>query len=85
MLKLTEHVGIIIFLLYKQKTRWNSNIQNFYSEILNENFRSGMFLWRHNYVTPWPIVLILVCIIREGQYLPIDTKIHFLGGSVWKI
>ena len=58
MLKLTEHVGIIIFLLYKQKTRWNSGIQNFYSEILNFRlfyakyyiaiFRSGMFLWRHN-------------------------------------
>ena len=35
MLKLTEHVGITIFLLYKQKTQWNSDIQNFYSEILN--------------------------------------------------
>ena len=23
------------FLLYKQKTRWNSDIQNFYSEILD--------------------------------------------------
>ena len=35
MLKLTEHVGITIFFLYKQKTRWNSDIQNFYSKILN--------------------------------------------------
>ena len=35
MLKLTEHVGITISLLYKQKTWWNSDIQNFYSEILN--------------------------------------------------
>ena len=35
MLKLTEHVGITIFLLYKQKTRWNSDIQNFYNKILN--------------------------------------------------
>ena len=43
MLKLTEHVGITISLLYKQKkqktkqkqNRWNSDIQNFYSEILN--------------------------------------------------
>ena len=35
MLKLTEHVEITIFLLYKQKTRWNSDIQNFCSEILN--------------------------------------------------
>ena len=35
MLKLTEHVGITIFLLYKQKSRWNSDIQSFYSDILN--------------------------------------------------
>ena len=38
MLKLTEHVGITISLLYKQKKkkkRWKSDIQNFYSEILN--------------------------------------------------
>ena len=34
-LKLAEHVGITTFLLYKQKTPWNSDIQNFYSEILN--------------------------------------------------
>ena len=47
-------------------------------------FRSGLFLWRHNYVTPWPIVLILVCMNREGQYLPIDTKINLIEGSVRK-
>ena len=35
MLKLTKHVGITILLLYNQKTRWNSDIQNLYSEILN--------------------------------------------------
>ena len=97
MLKLTEHIGITISLLYKQKTRWNSDIQNFYSEILNFRlfhakksqfslmFRSGMSLWRHNYVTTWLIVLILVCMDRKGPYLPIDTKINFIGGSVWKI
>ena len=54
MLKPTEHVRITIFLLYKQKPRWNSDIQNFYSKILNflnfrlfskkiAIFRSGMF------------------------------------------
>ena len=48
-------------------------------------FRSGMFLWRHNYVTPWPYVLILVCMNREGPYLPIDTKINFIGSSIRKI
>ena len=35
MLTLAEHVDITIFLLYKQKIRWNSDIQNFYSEIVN--------------------------------------------------
>ena len=35
MLKLTEHVVITISLLYKQKPQWNTDIQNFYSEILN--------------------------------------------------
>ena len=35
MLKLTEHFGITISLLYKQKTRLNSDIQIFYSEIWN--------------------------------------------------
>ena len=35
MLKLTEHVGITISLLYKQKTRWNFDIQNIYSKIFN--------------------------------------------------
>ena len=34
-LKLTKHIGITTFLFNKQKTRWNSDIQNFYSEILN--------------------------------------------------
>ena len=96
MLKLTEHVEITIFLLYKQKTRWNSDIQNFYSEILNflnfplfsagnRNFQVRHVLWRHKYVTPWLIVLILVCMDRGGSYLPIDTKINFIGGSVRKI
>ena len=35
-LKLREHVGITIFFLHKQKTFWykNSDIQNFYGEIL---------------------------------------------------
>ena len=96
-LKLTKHVRITIFLLYKQKICWNSDIQNFFSEIMIFfNFRlffakklqfSGpaCFLLRHNYVTLWPIVLILVCMDRESPYLPIDTKINYKGGSVRKI
>ena len=89
MLKPIEHVGSTIFLLYKQKTRWNSDIQNFYSEILNfslffaknRNFQVRHVLWRHNYVTSCPIVLILVCMSREGPYQPIDIKINFIKGS----
>ena len=93
MLKLTEHVEITIFLLYKQKTGWNSDIQNFYSEILNFRlfFRkkkksqfSGPACFYDVFITPWPIVLILVCMNREDPYLPFDTKINFIGGSVRK-
>ena len=93
MLKLTEHVGITIFLLYKQKNPGEIVIfRTFIAKFrifayFTQNisiFRSGMFLWRHNYVTPWPIVLILVCMSREGPYLPNDTKINFLGGSVFE-
>ena len=87
MLKLTEHVWITIFLLYKQKNRWNSDFRTFIAKFwifayFMQNiaiFRSGMFLWRQNYVTPWPIVLILVCMSREGPHLLIDTKINFIG------
>ena len=50
MLKLTEHVGITISLLYKQKTWWNSDIQNFYSEILN--FRL-FYAKNRNYAQFW--------------------------------
>ena len=97
MLKLTEHVEITISLLYMQKK--NGEILIFRTFIVKFSifayfrqksqfssiFRSGMSLWRHNYVTPWLIVLILVRMDREGPYLSIDTKINFIGGSVWKI
>lgn len=33
-----------------------------------------IFLWRHNYITPSPNLIILVCLDREGPYLPTDTK-----------
>ena len=54
MLKLTEDVGITIFRLYKQKTRWNSDIQNFYSEILNVRLfhaKNRNFQVRHVFMT----------------------------------
>ena len=87
MLKLTEHVGITIYLLYKQKSGeilifrsfiakfWIFWIFAYFSQKRIAIFRSGMFLWRHNNVTHWPIVLILVCMDKEGPYLSIDTKI----------
>ena len=89
MLKLTEYVGITIFLLYKQKKKPGEIpiFRTFIAKVWifaffyqkTAIFRSCMFLWRHNYVTPRPIVLILVCMDREGPYLPIDTKINFIG------
>ena len=106
MLKLTEHVGITIFLLYKQK----NPVKFWYSELLYWNFEFSPILRKISqfsgpacfydvittiiwgcaavmtpFMTSWPIVLILVCMSREGPYLPIDTKINFIGGSVWKI
>ena len=89
MLKLTEHVGITTsFSISKKPGKfWYSElfIAKFWIfAYFTQNitiFRSGMLLWRHNHVTPWPIVLILVCMSREGPYLPIDTKINFIGKS----
>ena len=54
MLQITKHVEITIFLLYKQKTRWNSDIQNFYSEILNFRLffvKNRNFQVRHVFMT----------------------------------
>ena len=34
-LTITKEVCIIIFFLYQQKTRWNSDIQDVYSEIID--------------------------------------------------
>ena len=96
MLKLTEHVGITIFFCISKKPGeilifrtfiakfWIFWIFAYFSQKI-AIFRSGMFLWRYNYVTPWSIEIILVCMDREGPYLPIDTKINFIGGSVRKI
>ena len=50
-LKLTKHVEITTFLLYKQKTRRNSDIQNFYGEILNFRKKNHNFQVRHDFMT----------------------------------
>ena len=75
-LKLTEHVCIIILFLYKQKTHWNSDNQNFkanfwifsYFSCKIAIFRFRDALWCHNYVMPWPIAPILICLDRGDQY-----------------
>ena len=85
--KLTEHALISIFFMHRQKIWWNSNIQTFDSKILKirpsfkkkRNCRFRDDLWRNIYVTPWPILLILVWMDRRDQYLSIKTK--FRGGS----
>ena len=103
MLKLTEQVGITIFLLYKQKPGeiliFRTFIAKFwifffwifaYFSQKIDIFRSGMFLWRHNYVMPWSIVLILVCMDRsistywyqnQGRGLPPLVK-HVTNNSL---
>ena len=56
----------------------NSDIQNFYSKILNvrlfyaKNKNLAQFsgpACLYDVITTWPIVLILVCMDREGSYL----------------
>ena len=86
-LKLIEHNCIVIFLLHKHKTWWYSDIQTFlwwnleFRQVFTKiaNFQVCHVLWRHNYVTPWLIVLILVCIDKRDQLLFIDTKAKFIG------
>ena len=74
---------ILIFRTFIAKV-WILNVRLFFAKKI-AIFGSGMFLWRHNYVTPWPIVLILVCMNREDPYLPVGTKINSIGGLVRKI
>ena len=95
-LKLTEHVWIIIpFWISKTPGKipiFRTFIAKFWIFWIIVYFsgKSSIFgfrhaLWHHNYVTSWPIVLILVCLDRGGQYPFIDTKTKCTGGSVAKI
>ncbi len=45
---------------------------------LQIDFQLRIDIWRHKYVTSWRRLLIGVCIVREDQYLSIDTKIKFV-------
>ena len=85
--KFTEHVRNTIFLLYKQKTGWNSYIWNFFSEKINfglyfaENRHSqvGHALLRHCDVIRWPTFMILVSIERGDPTLYYGTKQLYFG------
>ena len=63
----------IIYFLYEQNIRWNSDIQCFYSENLKFRpfftkiwiFKFRNALWRHNYLTFWPIIIVLFWYVEE--------------------
>ena len=99
-LKLTEHVGITTFLLYKQKKKKKKAAKFRYSELLWRNFEFSPIFRKKKSQFSGPACFYdvittnaladcthfnLVCINREGPYLPIDAKINFIGGSVRKI
>ena len=80
--------------VYEQKSRWNSDIQNFYGQILifylffakNHNFQPHHFIWRHSYVTIQSICwFVVACMDKGDPYLGFDTKTMFIGVSVRKI
>ena len=90
-LKLSGHVRNTIFLLYKQKTGWNSDIWNFSSEkfdfffqfwsIFTEKplFESGRVWKRHCDVIRWLIFMILVSMERGDPTLYHGTKQSYFG------
>ncbi len=93
-LKLTGCIGIVISLLQTQKNRWNSDVQNFFWQNFEflpifrkkiQIFGFARDIWRHNFVTPWPILVIEVSMGKGAQYLSIDTKTKFIETLVAKI
>ena len=51
-LKLSEHIRNTISLLYKQKTGWNSDIWNFFSEKNELFFNFGLFSLKLRFLSP---------------------------------
>ena len=86
-LKLTEHVRNTIFLLYKQKTGWNSDIWNFFWRKFkfalyfpeNRLFQVGHVWKRHCDVIRWPIFKICVSMERGDPPLYYDTTHLYFG------
>ena len=90
MLKLSGHVRNTISLLYMQKTGWNSDIWNFFSEkidflsiLVYVHWKSGFWVrtcWkRHCDVIRWPIFMILVSMERGDPTLYYGTKQSYFG------
>ena len=63
-----------LFLFFKQTTQWNSEIQNFFSKILNFH---PFFAIKSQFFRP--IVVILVCMDRGDPNLYGGKQYHFLG------
>ena len=53
--------------------------------VKTRNFPAGGTLWRHNFATPRPIFMILVCMNRRDPYLYYDTKQPYFRGLDFKI
>ena len=89
-LKLTEHVRNTISLPYKQKTGWNSDIWNFFSEKINfglyftenRHFQVGHVLLRHCDVIRRLIFMILVSMERRAPTPYYGTKQLYFGVSI---
>ena len=66
--------------------RLSGEILNFclFSHKKNLNFQVCNFLWRHNFVTSLPIVLILVFMDRKDLALPINLYKKFQTGRSCK-
>ncbi len=95
-LKLTGCVGIVIFLLQTKKQ--TNPVIFLCSELFWQNsefspiccekipiFDFARDIERHNFVTPWPILVIEVSMVRRDQHLSIDTKAKIMKTMVAKI
>ena len=96
-LKLSGHVRNTVSLLYKQKSGWNSDFWNFFSEKMdfffqfwftfteNPLFESGHVWKRHCDIIRWPIFMILVSMERGDPTLYHGTKQSYFGPVNFKL
>ena len=69
-LKLSGHVRNTISLLYKQNTRWNSDIWNFFSEKMDFFFNFGLFSLKLRFLSPamFGNVIVTSCVDRFSWF-----------------